>query len=124
MPCPASLSRFGVLPDIMPRWYAPMLNHPTSSPMMTRILGCFCCALAGCFALAASFATPGCFAMAGCFAGSFAITAKGGTDARTTNANETLMTDNCLKHFIETSFLAFLEWSVFPGRKQELKLEA
>src|SRR3954453_15887741 len=48
MPCEASLSRFGVFPDIMPRWYAPMLNQPTSSPMMTSMFGgrC-CCAVAG-----------------------------------------------------------------------------
>src|SRR5208282_2283742 len=39
MPWEASLSRFGVLPDMIPRWYAPMLNQPTSSPMMTRMLG-------------------------------------------------------------------------------------
>src|SRR5437879_6300872 len=47
MPSEASLSRFGVLPAIMPRWYAPMLNHPTSSPMTTRMLGFCCCAGAG-----------------------------------------------------------------------------
>ena len=39
MPCDASLSRFGVLPDIMPWLYAPILNQPTSSPMMTIIFG-------------------------------------------------------------------------------------
>src|SRR5215470_3431069 len=85
-----------------------MLNHPTSSPMMTRILGFCCCGFAGCFAM----------------------TAKGGTDARTTKANETLMTENCLKHFIsitprcsrghcfqDSSFVA--SWPVEPlGNRQ------
>src|SRR6476660_3625632 len=49
MPSDASLSRFGVFPDMMPRWYAPMLNQPTSSPMMTIMFGgrCCCCAVAG-----------------------------------------------------------------------------
>src|SRR5258706_4830962 len=50
MPSDASLSRFGVFPDIIPRWYAPMLNQPTSSPMMTRMFGFF----AGVCAIAAS----------------------------------------------------------------------
>src|SRR5277367_4980192 len=48
MPSDASLSRFGVLPDMIPRWYAPMLNHPTSSPMITRMLGFLSCARASC----------------------------------------------------------------------------
>src|SRR5262245_25501085 len=43
MPSDASLSRFGVLPDIIPRWYAPMLNQPTSSPIMTSMFGGRCC---------------------------------------------------------------------------------
>src|SRR5215471_17701820 len=49
MPSDASLSRFGVFPDMIPRWYAPILNQPTSSPMMTRMFGgrCCCCADAG-----------------------------------------------------------------------------
>src|SRR6516164_6738344 len=38
---------FGVLPDMIPRWYAPILNQPTSSPMMTRMLGLCCCAHTG-----------------------------------------------------------------------------
>src|SRR5271156_1730024 len=44
MPSLASLSRFGVLPDMIPWLYAPMLNHPTSSPMITRMLGFLSCA--------------------------------------------------------------------------------
>src|ERR1700752_3949744 len=52
MPSDASLSRFGVLPDIIPRWYAPTLNQPTSSPMITRMLGfCPCWAEAGMLAI-------------------------------------------------------------------------
>src|SRR5262245_56664114 len=39
MPWDASLSRFGVFPDIMPRWYAPMFQTPMSSPMMTTMIG-------------------------------------------------------------------------------------
>src|SRR6266700_7903378 len=49
MPSLAILSRFGVRPAIMPRWYAPMFHMPMSSPMMTRMLGCLAgaCARAG-----------------------------------------------------------------------------
>src|SRR5713101_586837 len=39
MPSLAILSRFGVRPAIMPRWYAPMFHMPMSSPMMKRMLG-------------------------------------------------------------------------------------
>src|SRR5215475_7326550 len=39
MPCDASLSRLGVFPDMIPWWYAPMLNQPTSSPIMTIMFG-------------------------------------------------------------------------------------
>src|SRR5262245_9714619 len=39
MPWDANLSRFGVLPAMIPRWYAPMLNQPTSSPMMNTMFG-------------------------------------------------------------------------------------
>src|SRR5271155_1295238 len=46
MPSLASLSRFGVLPAINPRWYAPMFHMPISSPMMTTMLGFLSSALA------------------------------------------------------------------------------
>src|SRR5690242_18115712 len=39
IPCEASLSKLGVLVFIIPWLYAPILNQPTSSPMMTTILG-------------------------------------------------------------------------------------
>src|SRR5215470_19762356 len=57
MPSDASLSRFGVLPDMIPRWYAPILNQPTSSPMMTRMFGGLCCCCAAAGTLAAVTAT-------------------------------------------------------------------
>src|SRR6516162_11820129 len=47
MPWRANWSRFGVRPAMMPRWYAPRLNQPTSSPMMKTMLGLLCaCAVA------------------------------------------------------------------------------
>src|SRR5277367_6343200 len=39
MPSAANLSRFGVRPAMMPRLYAPTLNQPTSSDMITTMLG-------------------------------------------------------------------------------------
>ena len=42
MPSEASLSRLGVRPAMMPWLYAPILNQPMSSPMMTMMLGLFC----------------------------------------------------------------------------------
>ena len=39
--CAGEPSRFGVSPDMTPWRNAPMLNEPTSSPMMTRMLGFF-----------------------------------------------------------------------------------
>src|ERR1700691_4398708 len=44
MPYLDNLSRLGVLPAIICMLYAPMFDIPMSSPMMTKILGCFVCA--------------------------------------------------------------------------------
>src|SRR5262249_40326144 len=64
---------------MIPWWYAPMLNHPTSSPMMNRMFGCRppagfaaaagCCAVGVLCAGAAGLAAGGFCAGAGAGAG-------------------------------------------------------